>query len=472
MGSDAGSRLIERLRSVVGAAHVLTEPSVMEPYCVDWTRRFSGDALCVVRPGSADEVSAVVASCASAGVPVLPQGGNTGLVGGSVPASRKFTAENAQVRGVGEGDRLPVIVSLRRLSWMEPVDELSGQVSVGAGATLGDVQRAARSAGWEYGVDLAARDSATIGGTVATNAGGIRVLAYGMTRMQVAGIEAVLPDGSVISHMAGLAKDNTGLDLAQLLCGSEGTLAIITAVRLRLHRPVGRTSVALVGCSDYDDALAVLATGAVSRLVAAEVIDDIGMRLVEQVAGLPYPLSQRHALVALLEVAESEGGSSGEHGFVAEVLEGRDVVVGLDAAEIERLWQYRERQSEAFSSLGVIHKLDVSVPLEKLAACARELREVVNEFNSVNEFGVFGHLADGNIHVEIAGPDEDDISVDIAVLECVARYGGSISAEHGIGRGKADLLGLSRSDAEIAAMRAVKSAWDPRGLMNPGVLFA
>ena len=136
------------------------------------------------------------------------------------------------------------------------------------------------------------------------------------------------------------------------------------------------------------------------------------------------------------------------------------------------MWQYRERQSEAFSSLGVIHKLDVSVPLGKLAACARELREVVSEFTSVNEIGVFGHLADGNIHVEIAGPAEDDLSVDIAVLECVARYGGSISAEHGIGRGKAKLLGLSRSDAEIGAMRAVKSAWDPQGLMNPGVLFS
>jgi len=380
-------------------------------------------------------------------------------VGGSVPAGSD---------GFGSSERLPVIVSLRRLSWMEPVDELSGQVSVGAGATLGDVQRAARSAGWEYGVDLAARDSATIGGTVATNAGGIRVLAYGMTRMQVAGIEAVLPDGSVISHMAGLAKDNTGLDLAQLLCGSEGTLAIITAVRLRLHRPVGRTSVALVGCSDYDDALAVLATGAVGRVVAAEVMDDVGMRLVGDVAGFPYPLAQHHPLVALLEVADGGGGD----GFASQVLEGRDVVVGLNAAEIERLWQYRERQSEAFSSLGVIHKLDVSVPLEKLAACARELKAVVAEFPDVTEFAVFGHLADGNIHVEIHGPAENDDAVDIAVMECVTRYSGSISAEHGIGRGKAELLGLSRSDAEIAAMRAVKSAWDPRGLMNPGVLFS
>jgi len=456
----AASDLLARLRSIVGAAQVLGEPAVMEPYCVDWSRRWSGPALAVVRPGSVDEVAAVVRACAAAGVPVLPQGGNTGLVGGSVPAA--------------EADPLPVIVSTRRLAEISPVDGLSGQVSVGAGATLGDVQRAAQAAGWLYGVDLAARDSATIGGTVATNAGGIRVLAYGMTRMQVAGIEAVLPDGSVISHMSGLAKDNTGFDMAQLLCGSEGTLAIITAVRLRLHRPAGRTSVALIGCSGYDDALRVIgaavdsgSAGSAARLVAAEVIDAVGMRLVCEVASLPYPLAEQHELFALLEVADGGGGD----GFVAWVLEDRDVVVGLDASEIERLWQYRERQSEAFSSLGVIHKLDVSVPLGKLAACADELRAVVGEFHSVSEFGVFGHLADGNIHVEIHGPEAGDESVDIAVLECVARYGGSISAEHGIGRGKAGVLGLSRSGEEIAAMRAIKEAWDPRGLMNPGVLF-
>ena len=456
------ARLLTDLRSIVGDSQVLDTADLMEPYCVDWTRRWSGAALAVVRPASTDEVAAVMSACAKAGVPVLAQGGNTGLVGGSVPDG--FVAE-------GSAARLPVIVSLRRLSWIDPVDVLAGQVSAGAGATLGNVQRAARSAGWEYGVDLAARDSATIGGTVATNAGGIRVLAYGMTRLQVTGIEAVLPDGSVISHMSGLAKDNTGFDLAQLLCGSEGTLAIITAVRVRLHRPAGRTSLALVGCSDYDDALTVLSTGVVGRAVAAEVIDDVGMRLVEQVADLPYPFQQRHPLVALLEVAESAGGFAGEHGFNASVLEGRDVVVGLEAGEIERLWQYRERQSEAFSSLGVIHKLDVSVPLDRLAACARELKVVVAEFPDVTEFGVFGHLADGNIHVEIHGPAENDDAVDIAVMECVARYGGSISAEHGIGRGKARQLGLSRSAAEIAAMRALKDAWDPHGLMNPDVLF-
>ncbi len=465
--TPARESVLGELRAAVGEAHVLDTPDVMEPYCIDWSRRWSGPALAVVRPGTTEEVAAVMRVCAAAGVPVLPQGGNTGLVGGSVPAA-------GGVDGADSGD-LPVIVSTRRLSAISPVDELSGQLTAGAGATLGDVQRAARAAGWDYGVDLAARDSATIGGTVATNAGGIRVLAYGMTRMQVCGIEAVLPDGSVISHLSGLAKDNTGFDLAQLLCGSEGTLAIITAVRLRLHRPVGRTSVALIGCSDYDDALRVIGSavdsgsaGSTARLVAAEVIDAVGMRLACEVESLPYPLAEQHELFALLEVADGGGGD----GFVASVLEDRDVVVGLDASEIERLWQYRERQSEAFASLGVIHKLDVSVPLEKLAACARELRTVVGEFPSVTEFGVFGHLADGNIHVEIHGPEADDESVDIAVLECVAKYGGSISAEHGIGRGKAGVLGLSRSEAEIAAMRAIKEAWDPRGLMNPGVLFS
>ena len=453
--------LVGELLGIVGDAQVLEDPAVIESHCIDWTRRFGGPALCVVRPGSVDEVAAVVRACVAAGVPVLPQGGNTGLVGGSVPAAVGSSADSSSPGA------LPVIVSTRRLSWMDPVDELSRQVSVGAGALLGDVQRWAQAAGWEYGVDIAARDSATIGGTVATNAGGIRVVAYGMTRAQVCGIEAVLPDGSVVSHMSGLAKDNTGFDLAGLMCGSEGTLGIITAVRLRLHRPVGRTSVALIGCSNYDDSLAVTSSAVRGRLMAAEVIDAVGMRLVCDVASLPYPLADSHPLFALLEVADGGDGS----GFVEGVLEERDVVVGLDAVEIERLWQYRERQSDAFGALGVIHKSDVSVPLERLAACADELRAVVGAFASVREFGVFGHLADGNIHVEVFGPDAEDNSVDIAILQCVAKYGGSISAEHGIGRVRAGELQLSRSESEIAAMRAIKNAWDPRGLMNPGVLF-
>jgi FAD/FMN-containing dehydrogenase len=450
-----------KLREIVGESHLLTEPALMESYCVDWTGRFGGPALCVVRPGTVEEVSAVMRACTAAGVPVLPQGGNTGLVGGSVPAAGASSGED------GSANAAPVIISTRRLSWISEVDVLSGQISAGAGATLGDVQRAAQAAGWGYGVDLAARDSATIGGTVATNAGGIRVLAYGMTRAQVCGIEAVLPDGSVISHMSGLAKDNTGFDLAQLLCGSEGTLAIITAVRLRLHRPFGRSSIALVGCSDYDDVLTLTHSAASATLVGAEVIDATGMELVRAVADLPDPLAAPHPFYLLLEVADGGDGS----GFVSRVLEDRDVVVGLDAREIERLWEYRERQAEAFGTLGVLHKLDVSVPLPALPACAGELRALLDADATVGGFGIFGHVADGNLHVEFVGPDANDESADIAILQCVAKYGGSISAEHGIGRLKAGHLGLSRSNAEVTAMRAIKGAWDPQGLMNPGVLF-
>lgn len=444
--------LIERFHMSVGADHVLVESTVTESYCVDWTRRFGGPAVCVVRPGSTAEVAEVVRICAEFGVSVLPQGGNTGLVGGSVPAA---------------GGPAPVIVSTRRLSWIDSVDSLSGQVSVGAGATLGDVQRHVRVAGWDYGVDLAARDSATIGGTVATNAGGIRVLAYGMTRAQVVGIEAVLPDGSVVSHMSGLVKDNTGFDLAQLFCGSEGTLGIITAVRLALHRPPGRTSVVLVGCSNYQDCLELASAGVTSPLIAAEVIDEVGMDLVCAAARLPYPLAGKHPRVLLLEVADGGDGS----GLAESVLAERDAVVGLEAAEIERLWSYRERQAEAFGTLGVIHKLDVSVPLDRLQSCADELQMVIANSPNVEKFGIFGHVMDGNLHVEFVGPGAGDESVDIAILQCVAKYGGSISAEHGIGRIKAPHLGFSRSQAEIAAMRAIKDAWDPQRIMNPGVLF-
>ncbi len=463
----SGGTLPEPLRAAladaVGPEHLLTDPALVAPYAQDWTRRWQGSALAVVRPANTPEVAAVVAACAQARVAVVPQGGNTGLVGGSVPG--------ADLGPLGP----PVILSTRRLTRLDPVDTASGQLTAGAGVTLGDVQRHAAAAGWEYGVDLAARDSATIGGTVATNAGGIRVIAHGMTRMQVAGIEAVLPDGSVVEHLAGLAKDNTGYDIAGLLTGSEGTLGVITAVRLRLHRPHPPSSVAVVGAASYDDALDLMQSAVQPgvTLLAAEVIDETGMRLASAVSGLPWPLEREHPLVLLLEVAD---GGQGD-GFDPDILGDRDVVLGLDAIERARLWSFRELQSEAFSSLatrecgGAAHKLDVSVPLTSLARCADELRRRMESYPGVVAFGVFGHLGDGNIHVEIVGPDSDDEQVDLLVLEAVAAEGGSISAEHGIGRAKAHLLALSRSPEEIAAMRAIKDAWDPHGLMNPGALI-
>lgn len=448
---DTALPLMTALRAAVGDPHVVVDPDLMAQHVIDWAGRFGGPACAVVRPADTAEVSAVLRACHAAGVPVIPQGGNTGLVGGSVPAP--------------DAAHPPVILSTRRLATVGEVDQRSGQVTAGAGASLASVQAAARAAGWVYGVDLAARDSATIGGTVATNAGGIHVISYGMTRAQVVGIEAVLADGTVVSHLAGLLKDNTGYDLAALLCGSEGTLAVITAVRLRLHRPHGRTSVALIGCSSYADAMERMGASVdpAVQLLAAEVVDETGMDLASAVIGQPWPLAGRHPVVLLLEVVDG-GDASGFRD-----LDDADVTIALDAAERDRIWQFRERQSEAFSALGVCHKLDVSVPLAVLPECADELRALVDSWPEVTHAGVFGHLADGNIHVEVHGPDGPE--VDQAVLECVARYGGSISAEHGVGRAKVAELHLCRSAAEIAAMAAIKQALDPTGILNPGALL-
>jgi len=452
--------LAAALARVVGSEHVLVDPELIEPYVVDWTRRWRGSAIAVVRPGTTAEVARIVRACTDAGVAIQVQGGNTGLVGGSIPAA----------------DGVTVVVSTRRLQRIDPVDSVSGQLTVGAGVTLGEVQRHARSAGWDYGVDLAARDSATIGGTVATNAGGIRVIAFGMTRTQVAGIEVVLPNGEIVEHLAGLAKDNTGYDLAGLLTGSEGTLGIITAVRLRLHRPTPDTSIAFIGVDDYAAAMRLLSSAVAAdfRLLAAEVVDDTGIDLAMAISDLPWPWPNRHRLGLLLEVAD---GGTGE-GFDAAVLDSLDVVIGIDRIDQERLWAYRELQSEAFSTHaattpgGVAHKMDISVPLAHLADCAEELRTRMLDYPAVAAFGVFGHLGDGNIHVEISGPAPDDDEIDRRVLSVVSGYGGAVSAEHGIGRAKTQWLSTSRSDSEVAAMRAIKRAWDPRDLLNPGVLFS
>jgi FAD/FMN-containing dehydrogenase len=455
--------LLESLRGVVGPEHVLTDPELVAPYATDWGGRWGGPALAVVRPGLTDEVAEVVRVCSRAGVSLIPQGGNTGLVAGGVPA--------AEPGPLGP----PVIISTRRLVRLDPIDEVSEQVTVGAGVTLGDLHRYVSSQGWEYGVDLAARDSATVGGTVATNAGGIRVVAHGMTRAQVVGIEAVLPDGSIVEHLAGLPKDNTGYDLAGLLTGSEGTLGVITAVRLRLHRPHPATSVALIGIETYDEALALMRSSVRPgfTLLAAEVTDRMGVELAMRMANLPWPLERRHPLTLLLEIADGADGS----GFDPEVLGSLDVAVGLDSVERARLWTYRELQGQVFTAYAAehgappAHKLDISVPMRDLATCAALLKQRVEAYPGVIAFGVFGHLGDGNIHVEIAGPDADDEAVDMIVLGAVSEFGGSVSAEHGIGRAKCHHLHMSRSTSEIAAMRAIKTALDPQGIMNPGVLL-
>jgi FAD/FMN-containing dehydrogenase len=449
--SDLEAALVD----VVGSAHVLVDPDVRAPYETDWTRRFTGTARCVVRPADTAEVAGVVAACAAAGVPVVVQGGNTGLVGAGIPTGSE------------------VLLSLGRLTGLEPVDVLEAQVTAGAGVTLEHLQAHARGAGLDFGVDLAARSAATVGGLVATNAGGIRVLRYGSMRAQVTGLEAVLADGTVVSRLSGLAKDNTGYDLTQLLVGSEGTLGVVTRVRLRLVPLLPARAVALVGLAGTEAALTLLARvrSALPDLAAAELCYADGVALVRSYAGLPAPFDVEYPVYLVLECAARTDPTDSLVDLLSDADEIGDATVASDAAGRTRLWAYREAHTEAVSAAGVPVKLDVSVPLRELPALVAQLPPTVEAVAPGARLMVWGHLNEGNLHVNVLDAGPYGTGVTDAVLNLVAAHHGSISSEHGIGRAKTRWLALSRSAEEIATMRRIKNALDPDGRLNPGVLF-
>ena len=447
--------VLRRFRDIVGAQHVITEPEVMASYAVDWTGRFVGSPAAVLRPGDRAEVTAVVARCREDGVALVPQGGNTGLVGGGVPLG-------------GE-----VVLSLRRLSGVTDVDPLGGQLSVGAGTTVGEVQAAAAAAGWAYGVDLGSRDSATIGGTVATNAGGLQVLRYGPTRAQMVGFAAVLGTAAFVSHMGGLVKDNTGYDLGGLLCGSEGTLGVLTAIRLRLVPP----------------------TPSASWPFSASPPSKLPSRL-RRSCGAPSPRCTRSSCSSIpasswsVVPAACRGRSTGParrtcwsrpRGRTTRCRPWPAPSTPSRRSSTRRwpptrprrsqLWRYREGHSEAINALGAPHKLDVTLPAASLAAFVERVPGVVAGVDPGAATWLFGHVGDGNVHVNITGVAPDDLAVDDRVLTLAAGLGGSISSEHGIGTAKRPWLHLNRSDAEVAAFRRLKSAFDPAGILNPNVLL-
>ena len=448
-------RLRRALGEVVGPGNVLDDPEIVASYTVDWTGRFRGSTPLVVRPGAVAEVSEVVRRCREHAVALVPQGGNTGLVGGGVPLH-------------GE-----VVLSLRRLGDLPPVDPLAGQLSAGAGVTVGAVQRAAASAGWAYGVDLASRDSATVGGSVATNAGGLRVLRYGDTRAQVVGVEAVLGTGEVVSHLGGLLKDNTGYALPALLCGSEGTLGVVTAVRLRLVPPAPARVVALVAFSGTGPAVSAAAVlrRSLPSLEAAELFLQPGLELVCRIAGAPAPFPAAHPAYLLVEAAAQTDPLDELSAAIGSLESVVDVAVATDSVRAAELWRYREAHTEVVNSLGAPHKLDVTLPAAALAEFVERVPQVVAAAAPGSRTWLWGHVADGNVHVNVTGADPDDDRLDEAVLRLAAAAGGSISAEHGIGTAKRRWLHLNRSEAEIAAFRAIKHALDPDGVMNPHVLL-
>lgn len=444
------SSLLAALVRAVGRQDVLTDASDLAGYEVDWTGRFRGHAGAVVRPRDTDGVAATLAACHAEGQAVVLVGGGTGLVGGSIPQD-------------GE-----LVVDLRGLDTLQQVDPVAGQVTVGAGATLQAVQDHVAEEGLELPVDLAARSGATIGGMVATNAAGALAARYGAMRAHVAGLEAVLADGRVMRRLSGLLKDTAGYDLPATLVGTEGTLAAITQVRLRLTRRPARRVSALLGLPDMEAAVALAVTlrdRLGPALEAADAFDEAAMALACARLRAPDPLGRPHPVYAIVEVADDDdplellGQALGEQGAVA-VAEG--------AARRRDLWRFREVLNEAVGAEGVAHKLDVSIPLGALAGFVDELRVVVADVADAARLVLWGHLADGNVHVNVLGLDPEDERLDELVLRLVADCQGSISAEHGVGLAKRRWLHLTRGQVEIDAMYAIKDALDPRGILAPG----
>jgi FAD/FMN-containing dehydrogenase len=458
--TSAAPDLLRALRHAAGEAQVLTDADLRAGYQTDWTGRWRGDSVAVVRPTSTDAVAGLLAACLEHGAAVIPQGGNTGLVGGSVPRV--------------DCDRPQVVVSVTRLTELGDVDVSSAEVTVGAGVTLSRLQGAARAAGLTFGVDLGARDSATLGGMIATNAGGMQVFRYGPMRAQLVGIEAVMADGSVVRRLRGLVKDNTGYHLPSLLAGSEGTLAVVTAARVRLVPLLPRRAVALMAVDGADEAAEL--TGVLRRrlpnLIAAELFFDEGMDLVLRHTGGERPFADAHPAYLLVEV-EGRLDPTDELAAAVAAAESlvRDAVLATDEAARQRLWRLRERHTESLNAEGVPHKLDVAVPVGELGRYAAAVREAVASAAPGARTYLYGHVAEGNLHVNVLGPLPEDETVDEVVLRLVIEMGGTISAEHGIGVAKTAWLDADRGAADVAAMRAIKRALDPEGIMNPGVIF-
>lgn len=453
--SQVSAELLAALRNVVGDGHLLAEPGLRAGFEHDWTGRFGGQALAVVRPADLDEVAAVLGICAGHGAAVVPQGGNTGLVGGGVP------------RG-GE-----IVVSTTRLATIGELDPAGGQISAGAGVTLAALQAACAGAGADAGLDFGARDGATLGGIAACDAGGIRALRHGTARRRIVGIEAVLADGSIVDRMAGLLKDNAGYDLPALLVGSEGTLGVITAVRWQSVVVGTQRVAAIVPVESVDGAIELLAAlrRELPSLEACDFVDRTGLELSCAHLGRGLPLAQAPPLAIFLECAADTDPTEALATVLDDLGHADNAVLATDTASRRSLWELRESVPEAIASTGVAHHIDIGIPLARLAAFIDTLPSVLTGHGEPRSF-CFGHLGDGNVHVSLVGPPSADHDADDAVLALALSLGGTISAEHGVGTAKAGWLERCRGAGQVAAMRAIKDALDPQAIMNPGVMLS
>jgi len=457
------------LRAAVGAAQVLTEGD-LSAYERDWRRRWHGRALAVVRPGSTDEVAAVVRACIAQGLSIVPQGGNTGLVGGGVP----------------DGSGTQVLLSLQRMNRVRGIDSANLTLTAEAGCVLQNLQEAARVQGLLFPLSLAAQGSCTLGGNLATNAGGTQVLRWGNARDLCLGLEVVTAQGDIWHGLSGLRKDNTGYDLRDLFVGSEGTLGIITAAVMKLAPLPAASTTALASCASLPDCVALLKRARSrlgSGLTGFEVMGRFALDLVARhFPSLPRPLPGA-AWTVLLEQSDNEGLAPARERFESllgaalEAGEVMDAVIAETLTQAAALWQVRESIPLAQAEEGVNIKHDISLPVSAVCqyvqATDAALQAAFPGVRLVN----FGHLGDGNLHYNVQAPEGQDAAAFLAanehaintlVYDALLRFDGSFSAEHGIGQLKRDDLQARKSPVALALMRSIKAALDPMNRLNPG----
>jgi FAD/FMN-containing dehydrogenase len=462
--------LIDTLNSIVGQAHVLTGTD-LESYEQDWRGRVRGKALCVVRPGDADQVARVVRACAEFGASIVPQGGNTGLVAGSTP----------------DATGTQVVLSLRRMNAVRAIDPQNMTITVEAGCILQSVQQVVDEAGFLFPLSLGAEGSCTIGGNLSTNAGGTQVVRYGNARELCLGVEVVTARGEVWDGLSGLRKDNTGYDLRDLYVGSEGTLGVITAATLKLYPKPAAQLTAWVALASLEDANALLGLAhrhLASGMTGFEVMNQFALSLVDRhYPHLRVPMWREHPWCVLIELSDSESEDHARTQF-ERLLEtaieqglAADAIVAESIKQAHDLWHIRESITLAQAEEGVNIKHDISIPVSRIPQFVRETDAALAAGMPGVRFVNFGHLGDGNLHYNLQAPAEGDARAFVAahesaisamVYDAVSRFGGSISAEHGIGELKLEKLPQHKSPVAMELMHAIKQALDPQQLMNPG----
>lgn len=468
----ASSSLTDRLAALLGPKGFTADAGAMAPWLTDWRGRFHGAAAALLSPASREEVAEIVRLCAAEKVALVPQGGNTSMVGGATP----------DVSGAA------MIVSLRRMNRVRALDAEAGLAVCEAGVILADLHGAALAAGRRFPLSLGAKGSATIGGLVSTNAGGTQVLRFGTMRRLVQGIEAVLPDGSLFEGLTALRKDNRGYDLGQLLIGAEGTLGIVTAASLRLAPAVGARSVAWVGLETPAAAMRLLRHLEAAIGDAVESFELIPRRSLDlvlaHVPGTRDPLEAPHLWYALIEATAPMSAPPPDAALYEALRAALETGIAADAtiaaseAQAEALWRLRESIAEGEKAAGPAAKHDISVAVADMAGFVETAGAEVEARFPGARVNAFGHLGDGNIHFNVMAPDgagaawlEDDApAITAFVHDLVTAAGGSISAEHGIGRMKLAEFARLGGAARLGALRAIKRAIDPDGIMNPGKL--